>query len=88
MILDWRYSRNQHRHEAHGIGETPEPDPYVEKWQIKEIRKQSWFFAKDDVYSLLKWDIHINHAKTVKELKLKAQELEDADQNEWDNRKK
>jgi hypothetical protein len=85
MTLEWQYSRNQRRHEAHGIGEKPEPDPYVEKWQIKEFRKKSWFHDKDDGYDLLLWGLIINHAKTVKELKLLAQSLEDSDQEKWDN---
>jgi hypothetical protein len=88
MKLDWQYSRNQKRHEAHGIGETPKPDPYCEKWQIKDCRQYSRIHLKDDGYDLLLWGLIIHHTKTVKELKLLAQSLEDSDQEKWDNRKK
>lgn len=71
--LVWEYSRNQRRHWAHvgthhfyGVG-------YWYYYEIHEVRRDSWIHRPGEGYNLYRKGKKLAHAKTVKQLKIIAQ---------------
>ena len=71
MPLDWQYSRNQKRHwNDNGVWKRNCP-----RFEIKDCRPRSSIHLPEHGYDLYHWGKKVAHAKTVKELKLKAEGL-------------
>jgi hypothetical protein len=78
MKLEWEYTRTYKMH--HAIGENQEKNDGIEYYKFKIeacLCRYGAFHEKEDGYDLLKRDHFVAHGLTVKELKLKAQEIED-----------
>lgn len=80
MTLRWGYSRSRHRWDAGPYGDGSEEQGHEEKWVIQDCRPQSSYHLPEHGYDLRRWGKVLAHKKTVKELKLLAQCLENGEQ--------
>ena len=76
--LEWDYSRMQLTHRAGPWGDEGAVQGYDRKWKIRDCRPYRSIHLPEHGYDLFLWDKVIAHEGTVKKLKLRAQELEDA----------
>ena len=78
---EWRYSRTSRRHRT---GDNK--PPYGKLFCIKDCAPFGCYHEKEHGYDLSHRGIKVAHAKTVKELKLKAAEIKDqeAPKLEWE----
>lgn len=73
--LDWEYSRNQLSHKAGPYGNGGRIQRHGREWIIRDCRTPHTYHKPSDGYDLYHWTKRVGHAKTVKELKERAEVL-------------